>query len=204
MKKLVVIFSLIILCANVDSQIFNGGLIIGPVSSQVDGDNLAGYKKAGLQFGGWTSYDFNNKWSGQFEIKYIMKGSHKPKNLNTGDYTRYMMQLNYIDFPILASYNLHPDIQLNMGIIPALLISYQESDEVGDFESDPSRPFKKVNMAGVIGVNYQFKPKIRFEFRQAMDFIPFRPHPGGQTNWYDYGQYNRWLELAVYYSFRNE
>ena len=54
----------------------------------------------------------------------------------------------------------------------------------------------------VLGVNYQYNPKLSIELRQAMDIIPFRPHPGGLTNWYDYGQYNRWIEFAVLYSFK--
>ena len=51
------------------------------------------------------------------------------------------------------------NVTLRMGLVPAYLISYQEGDRIGDFDSDESRPFKKVNLAAFVGVNYQYNKK---------------------------------------------
>jgi len=204
MTKRLSILLLLVLPIVINAQKFDGGIIIGPVASQVDGDDLGGYNKVGGMFGGWVSRDFQNNWSGQFEIKFVQKGSRKPQNLDIGDYTEYHMKLNYIDFPLIANYTLHPDIKVRFGLIPAYMISHKEEDAIGEFESDITRPFKQVNLAGFVGVNYRYKEKISFEIRQAMDVMPFRPHPGGLYTWYDYGQYNRWLEFAVLFNFKNE
>lgn len=202
MKKGFVLLVFMLLAIFGFTQKFDGGIFLGPVVSQVDGDNYGGYNKVGGIVGAWVSRDFGNNWSGQFEIEWVHKGSRKLSRPSAGDYSVYYMKLAYIDFPIMATYSLHQKIKMRFGLIPAYLISYQEGDLIGDFDSDITRPFKEVNLAAILGVNYQYNPKLSIELRQAMDIIPFRPHAGGLTTWYDYGQYNRWIEFAVLYSFK--
>ena len=56
---------------NCPGQDFKGGIILGLSTSQVSGDDLAGFNKAGLIFGGFTNRILSSRNSLQLEIIYI-------------------------------------------------------------------------------------------------------------------------------------
>ena len=55
MKKIFFILTIIVTHVNCHCQEFKGGIILGLSTSQVSGDDLAGFNKAGLVFGGFTN-----------------------------------------------------------------------------------------------------------------------------------------------------
>lgn len=202
MKKQVLVILVLLFSLSMSAQHFTGGLVAGPVASQVDGDLLGGYNKAALMGGLWVAYKLEGNWSAQFEISYIQKGSRRWPKTDQGDYSEYYMKLNYIDFPLMAVYKVMDKLKAKVGLVPAYLIDFQEGDEYGDFESDASRPYKKVNLAAIAAVNYELNKHFSVEARAARDLIPFRPHVNNQTAFLDYGQYNRWLEFCLVYQFK--
>ena len=76
---------------------------IGLSTSQVSGDDLAGFNKAGLVFGGFTNRILSNRNSLQLEIVYIQKGSRNPDIINeeSENYNKPYINLSYIEIPIL-------------------------------------------------------------------------------------------------------
>ena len=101
MKQYCSIF-LVLFCISSFSQNFNGGLISGIATSQVSGDNLGGYNKAGFLFGIYTQYPLSEISNLQLEINYIEKGSNNPKMIenNIPD-----ISLSYISFMKKLSLN---------------------------------------------------------------------------------------------------
>jgi hypothetical protein len=67
-------------------QRFNAGIKAGVSTTQVSGDTYSGYNKAGLVGGAFVRGIMNEKWTGQFEIMYIQKGSRHNGNPDKGDY----------------------------------------------------------------------------------------------------------------------
>ena len=59
MKKLVLLL-LIFYSTTVASQNFKGGVIVGISTSQVSGDELGGYNKAGAYLGVFTQYPLSS------------------------------------------------------------------------------------------------------------------------------------------------
>jgi len=51
---------------------FKGGLMLGLVGSQIDGDQNIGYNKAGISMGVYSCFVTNNRWQYQLEIQLIM------------------------------------------------------------------------------------------------------------------------------------
>ncbi|MFT5072445.1 MAG: hypothetical protein ACI8V8_002420, partial [Chitinophagales bacterium] len=71
---------LICVCSiNIHAQNFGGGLILGLSTSQVGGDNLAGFNKAGLLVGAYGNKSISELLSFQMEMTFIQKGSNNPK-----------------------------------------------------------------------------------------------------------------------------
>jgi hypothetical protein len=78
---------------------FNAGIIGGLSTSQVDGDQLAGYDKVGIKAGAFVNRKFSEHVSLQMELLFIQKGSRKP--INTDDNSYFIMRLNYIVVPLV-------------------------------------------------------------------------------------------------------
>jgi hypothetical protein len=109
--------------------------------SQVDGDQLAGYDKAGIKTGVFVNRNFSEPVSMQMELLFIQKGSRRP--VNTADNTYFVMRLNYIEVPLMFRYLLSKKIIGEAGPSAATLISSEEGDEVGVILSRP--PFHKTS-----------------------------------------------------------
>ena len=61
------------------SQNFKGGVIAGVSTSQVSGDALGGFHKAGLYLGVFTELPLSPISNIKMEMNYIQKGSNNPK-----------------------------------------------------------------------------------------------------------------------------
>ena len=103
---------ILILCSLITissySQSFNGGVILGLSTSQVGGDDLSGFNKAGILTGLYTNKSITYKLNLQLELIYIQKGSHNP-NMGTADHNDYQkldISLSYIEVPFLLQYHL--------------------------------------------------------------------------------------------------
>ena len=69
MKKIFFLIILFIFQFNSSAQEFNAGILSGLSTTQVSGDNLAGYNKAGLIIGGFVNRDISQSLALQIEMK---------------------------------------------------------------------------------------------------------------------------------------
>jgi hypothetical protein len=82
------------------AQNFRAGLIAGLSTTQVAGDQLSGFNKAGIIGGGFVNAAMGEKISIQMEILFIQKGSRKPVDIDNNN-AYYVMRLSYIEVPLL-------------------------------------------------------------------------------------------------------
>ena len=60
------------------AQKFDAGFQVGINTSQITGDDLAGYNKPGITAGIWVKHQFDNpKLSAWMDISYLPKGTKK-------------------------------------------------------------------------------------------------------------------------------
>jgi len=86
------------------AQKFNGGAMIGLAATQVAGDQLSGFNKAGPIAGFFVNLDVSERSTFQMELYYIQKGSRKNANAVEEDYESYLLRLNYIEMPLLYQF----------------------------------------------------------------------------------------------------
>ena len=89
-----------------NSQNFGGGIILGVNTSQVGGDDLSGFHKAGPIVGIFSNKSINSQTNLQFEMYYINKGSNN-QDMNNDLHTNYLvpdMTLKYIETPLIIQY----------------------------------------------------------------------------------------------------
>jgi outer membrane immunogenic protein len=202
MKNVLVSFLFMIgfACASAQEQRFSTGLKVGLSSSQVSGDNLAGYHKAGMSAGIFCSAHFSKKWSSQFELLFIQKGSKYTGNPDAGDLNYYRLQLNYIEVPVLVQYH-YKKFTVEAGPGFGYLINYKEEDMLGDITG--IRPFHKSEISYNLGVNYRIVNHLGINARFSNSLSSIRDHLSGARTFINPGQQNTVLQLTLSYTFGN-
>lgn len=146
---LILLFMLLAVTA-VKAQKFKGGTQAGLVVSQIAGDRMSGYNKAGVHGGFFVSYPIKEPFSLQMELAYIQKGSAQSANIETGA-MQYIRRMNYVELPLLLQYSLQPLI-IEAGISTDFLVgSFEEANFMSIDQIDQ---WRKTTFNTVIGVRY--------------------------------------------------
>lgn len=191
-------FILFFFLAGVSSgQKFNAGLLAGLCISQVDGDHLAGFNKAGLTAGGFVNRKISEKMNLQFEIEFIQKGSRMPLNKD-GFY--FLMRLNYIEVPLLISHSVGKKWNLEAGGSFATLVSAHEEDQSGEITNAPA--WHKVDYLVCVGANYMLSEHLILNLRYRYSVATIRPKNENYNYFYSYkGQFNKLFSFSLAYRF---
>ena len=153
------------------AQSFIGGISAGASFSQVDGDKMAGYNKAGLIVGGFVNKQLGNKVSAQLEMLYIGKGSKRGANPNKGIFDYRRISLHYVEVPVVLQFWYEKlNLTLEGGLSYGVLISSREEDEYG--ETILVGPFKKNELGLITGVSYQLSDTFAVGLRFAYSILP--------------------------------
>jgi hypothetical protein len=196
MKK-VLIISFVIMSLNLFSQNFTGGLIGGISTSQVSGDNLGGYHKAGLFLGVFTQLSISPISNLKMEMNFIQKGSNNPKMMKNGISD---ISTSYLEVPISTHYYQNEITSFEIGGQIAFLLTSTDNDIYGSVSSELINPFNKVDIGAFIGMNYHLSDKIILNSRMSNSIIPIRPHQSNITYYLNRGQYNSLLSFTIHYN----
>lgn len=137
---------LVIFCAPVTAQIddeseglyierpkfITVGAVAGANFCQVDGDNYAGYRKIAFNFGGIGYLRLYRHLALSFELLYSQKGARSDyprysKTDSTTLITKYDVNLNYAEIPIMINYFDKHKSHFGAGISYSRLVSSSES-----------------------------------------------------------------------------
>ena len=198
MKSVAILLVLVLFSRGVQSQGFKAGLIGGLSTSQVAGDGLSGFNKAGIIAGGFVNCPISTSSFAQMEIVFMQKGSKKPYTQESG--TLYVMRLSYIEIPVLFKYVATPKFILEAGPSFGVLVFSEEEYEYGIQEGRP--PFNSLDVSGCIGLNYKLSTNWIFDTRFTNSVIPMRAYENGYSfaN-LERGQYNTVLSFTFQYQF---
>lgn len=160
--------------------------------SQIDGDNWGGYNKAGLVAGAFVYTEFQEKWGAIMEIRYSAKGSATAPN----DPTNRKFRLEYIEIPLLASFEPVNKLKLQFGIMYGYLFKASQNDGSGYYEFGDLPGKSDLLMA--LGINYELFYNIDVNARFSYSVMPIWSDYSGQS--YGTGAwYNNVLSFGFYY-----
>jgi hypothetical protein len=185
------------------SQPFHGGLLAGFIASQVDGDSYAGYNKAGLQGGVFVSVDLIKNLGARLEIKYAARGARN--HLTEGNANIYVLRLNYIDLPLMATLKIKNLGSLELGVVPGYLFSAGGEDNNGKMPKNFLVDFRKFDMGTLFGANINIIPKISIDLRYSYSIFSIRDleSAGSYYSWFgklfgnSRGDFNNYLSFSV-------
>jgi hypothetical protein len=181
---------------------FSAGIKAGLSSSQISGDELAGFRKTGFTGGLLLRTLFTKNWTTQFEMLFIQKGSKEAARIDslTGDYNYYLLQLNYLEVPLLVQYRIK-NVFFEAGPGIGYLINYKEEDKTGDLTG--RRPFHPFEISFDFGFGISIKDHVGIGIRYSNSINSVRDHLSGARRWYNPGQQNTVIQLALSYTFGN-
>lgn len=192
----------LILSSGLHAQRFNGGGFAGINTSQISGDELGGFDKAGLYFGAFANVFSETKPYGwQLEVAYIEKGSRKLAKPDQGDFTSYKLNLNYVESYLLFRYAWSRRLNFETGPSFGVLVRSREVLNDGNAASrlDDGETFNRTDLSLNLGVYYRLTPSWSINVRFADSIIPVRQHASGATYLLNYGQYNEILSFSLHY-----
>jgi Outer membrane protein beta-barrel domain len=193
-KSLIVLFLLVFSHYNTiaQQQRFRAGLKAGMSTTQVEGDTYTGFNKLGFAGGAFVNAKLNEKWSAQFELLYIQKGSKHMGDIKVSDFSYYTMKLNYMEVPVLLKYH-QKKFSYEAGPAFGYLISAKESNYYGSITS--AVPFKTTEISFGIGMNYSFSNNWGINCRYSNSLFSIRTFNPGASIWY--GQRNNVIALTL-------
>lgn len=180
MKKIFVML-IILLPVVVNAQRFKGGIMAGFNVSQIDGDGLSGFNKAGFVGGAYVFTEFTERWSAQMEIRYSSKGAATPKN----DVRNIKIRLLYIEIPIVAKFELVEKFNLDAGLSFGYLFNAARNDGYGYEKYDEVDG--NMDMAMLIGLDYSFFERLTVSAMYSYSIFPLYASYTGAS--YESGAY---------------
>ena len=151
-----------------------GAAIIGVNASQVDGDEVYGYKKFGLNAGLSAIVPFGDHWSVSIENIYNQKGAHQRPVYSDSLDGSYDLKLDYLEVPVLVHFNDKDIITFGVGASWGRLIKVSEQRNGWDMPATTlkSEIYNKNDFNVLLDVRFRVYERFRFNVRYAYSMAP--------------------------------
>lgn len=180
---------------------FSGGLTAGFAATQVHGDAISGFNKLGLTGGAFVKVAFTDALAGRMEIAYVGKGSRKPANPDTGDFSTWGYTFHYIEVPVLLDYHFDRFF-VQGGPYAAVLLSGQQMSDGFHFDvTNP--PLESYDIGVAAGVGFEFSDRLEAMARYTTSIIAIRKAPDNAsiTRFFDARMANIVVQFTLAYTF---
>lgn len=208
-----------------EAQKFKGSLALGVDLTQVDGDQVYGYKKVGLNGGAGVilPFNFNKKkdykpWALSFEILFTQKGSMQRSSLGQtfcdtcqpgvkcNPDIKYKLALNYLSLPLMVNYtDKKTGWSFGMGIAFNRLFGISEIENgVNTSVFLRDGVYKTEDYTVLLDVRFPIYNRLKFNFRYEYSMFPIRKRifykkDGILVDPYERQQYNNVLTFRLVY-----
>lgn len=178
MKKLVVALMLLgaAMVGSMEAQTIRAFVAAGGNLSQIDGDEVYGFKKVGFtgSVGAMVPLSKSEKWLLSVEAKYAQYGAFQE-----GYPYSYNATLPYVEVPVMAHFE-DPigGWTFGLGAVYGRLMNYKETaawDQTGtttaitDFEK---KPYERNDLSFVADIRFRIWKNLKFNFRYQHSLIP--------------------------------
>ncbi|MDB5255671.1 MAG: hypothetical protein JWM14_366 [Chitinophagaceae bacterium] len=174
--KVILITCALLLCYEVQAQSFKGIITGGANACQIDGDKLSGFHKPGYMLGLGVERSIYKRWSVLLGIEFMEKGSRtSPKDSVL--YFKWKMQ--YIDIPLVLSFEAHQRFRFQLGITPSLLVN--EKIDVGNGYQTPAFKDDLLNVLIAPAVEFFPMDNVSLVMRYQYSLVRFNSQVSNTT-----------------------
>jgi hypothetical protein len=195
---LILAFAFLLCTDSLFSQSIGGGAILGFNASQVDGDQLAGYHKAGLNLGLTGIIPINKKMAVGMEILFNQKGSVKNPNPKDPSASSYKLRLDYLDVPVLFMFKDKEKAIFSSGFSYGTLVNFFESVNGSEnLYPEGSNPYTPYDVNWIADIKYSIIPNLYINYRFVYSVLGIRTYVDymGRVR----QQYNHYMSFRLVY-----
>ena len=120
--------------SSLHAQRFNASVVAGMNLSQLDGDDLVGFSKVGVNAGVKVNTVLTERWQLSLEMLYAQQGSARNNNDRLSAAVD-KIALNFVEVPLMINF-LEWKFHVSAGISYARLINYTVTDNTGEDVTD--------------------------------------------------------------------
>ena len=186
-----------------NAQEFKAGILSGLIASQVDGDFMSGYYKAGFVGGLFVYREVSHASRIQGELVYATKGSRcAPKNTNP-DFLQ--VTTSSIDLSLIYIYKVSESLNFRLGLTPSALLTSKEERPTGVVQNPDDAPaFRRFGILGLAGVSYNLSQKLSLTWSYNYSLLSIRS--GSSEIYYlsykeQNAQYHNYMAFMLSYTF---
>jgi hypothetical protein len=179
------------------SRMFKGIFSGGFTTSQVDGDQTAGYFKFGGLLGVGTLVKFHKNMSVSLELMYNMRGAKRRPSLNDPNIPDFKTIYDYLEVPIC--FNVHDKklVMFSAGLMPGVLVRFKEYVNGQDVTDNPrmGEP-RRFDLSAVAGLTFLIKGRYGIGGRFSYSLLSLRnPDPESKAR----GQFHNVISFRLMY-----
>lgn len=206
------------------SQHILGALSAGVNLSQVDGDEVYGFKKVGFTGGPSVIIPFgkDKKWSVTLELLYSQLGSRQKSvygasdtirdSTRAGFYDGYRLSLNYVQIPVIVHFTDKRFIAGGIGLQYGQLVAVKEYEDYNDnrgfvrSKTTLQGPYTRADFEALADIRIRVYQGLWFNVRYSYSILPIRTrefvNPFFGNTWLR-KQYNNVISIRLVYIFND-
>ena len=191
-KKVLPIFFFFILLfsgSKLEAQIIKGEAILGMNLSQVDGDEVYGFKKIGANVGGGVLVPFGKRgrWDASFEVLYSQEGSKQGQQYYDSTYYtcngdsvivtgEYRLNLHYMKIPVMVMFTDKEFISFGAGFSWGRLVGVKEWEQgkLAESTSLNSGTYNKNDFSMLADFRIRIYKSLKFNLRYEYSLVKIR------------------------------
>jgi hypothetical protein len=179
-SKYFIIILLFALSPSLYSQRFLGEVVGGMNLSQVDGDEVIGYKQVGGYIGLGAILPIKKKWDITLETVFSQKGAHEGPQYTDSLYGTvvngaYDLRLNYVEVPLTAHFTDRERYTVGAGFAYGRLVSSEEIEHDGAIPPySDTVAFSKNDFTVLADLQIRIWKGLKFGFRYSYSMAPIR------------------------------
>ena len=210
MKKFVIIFIFFAFSNHSEAQRFLGALAFGGNHTQVDGDEVFGFKKLGFNVGVASFLPITQNWFLSLEVAFSQKGSYEKLPLvanPSNSLPYYNLRLNYVEVPFLMHYEDKKLAMLGAGFSFNRLVGAKEIEWGLPTTTNATNGIYSINdINAIVDIRLRVYKSFRINFRYAYSVskIRTREYSDFAGNTWTRNQYNSILTFRVVYTFNEK
>jgi hypothetical protein len=200
-KSFIIAILFLISTTITEAQTILGALALGVNLTQVDGDEVYGFHKFGLNAGPMGVLKFNKHWSVSLETIFNQKGSYQKPRYADSASGEYSLKLNYVEVPLIAHFEDKETWNFGLGFSWGKLVNVKEYQHGKQIETTTIKgPYKTSDWDIIADVQFRIWKGFKFDARYAYSLTPIRTREFDNTlvKW-TRKQYNNIITFRVIY-----
>ncbi len=204
-KNISILIVLLLIGTLAIGQAFQGAIAIGTNLTQVDGDEMYGFKKFGFNASAIAIMPIKRRWAISIEASYSQKGSYE-KYPREADPTKglpyYNLRLSYAEVPFLVHFTDKEFLTVGLGMSWGRLVDMKEIEWGEKTEASLySGHYNRNDINGIFDIRFPVYKGLNVNFRYSYSFakIRTREYSNISGDKWSRDQYNNILTLRLYY-----